>query len=59
MNMVINTLALFLSPEERSRSSHAQKNHKYMVNLYLQGILIQVEAHEKWSLKDDELTECM
>ncbi|KAF7721095.1 hypothetical protein EC973_005413 [Apophysomyces ossiformis] len=41
INMMINTLALFLSPEERNRSSHARKNHKYMPDLYLQGILIQ------------------
>ncbi|CAO3631329.1 unnamed protein product [Mucor hiemalis] len=41
MNMVINTLALFLSPEERSRSSHARKHHHYMPDLYLQGLLIQ------------------
>ncbi|CAO3630967.1 unnamed protein product [Mucor fragilis] len=41
MNMVINTLALFLSLEERSRSSHARKHHHYMPDLYLQGLLIQ------------------
>ncbi|EPB90790.1 hypothetical protein HMPREF1544_02368 [Mucor circinelloides 1006PhL] len=41
MNMVINTLALFLSLEERSRSSHARKHHHYMSDLYLQGLLIQ------------------
>lgn len=39
--MVINTLALFLSLEERSRSSHARKHHHYMPDLYLQGLLIQ------------------
>ncbi|KAG2225946.1 hypothetical protein INT45_006642 [Circinella minor] len=41
MNMMINTLSLFLSPEERNRSSHARKNLKYMADLYLQGLLIQ------------------
>ncbi|KAL9557107.1 hypothetical protein MBANPS3_001564 [Mucor bainieri] len=47
MNMVINTLALFLSLEERSRSSHARKHHHYMPDLYLQGLLIQdVEGME-------------
>ncbi|KAI8081719.1 C9orf72-like protein family-domain-containing protein [Halteromyces radiatus] len=41
MNTVINTLALFLSSEEKSRSSHARKHHKYMPDLYLQGLLLQ------------------
>ncbi|KAI8144059.1 C9orf72-like protein family-domain-containing protein [Fennellomyces sp. T-0311] len=41
MNMMINTLSLFLSPDERNRSSHARKNLKYMADLYLQGLLIQ------------------
>ncbi|KAI8337007.1 C9orf72-like protein family-domain-containing protein [Chlamydoabsidia padenii] len=42
VNILINILALFLSPEERSRSSHARKHHKYMPDLYLQGLLLQV-----------------
>ncbi|CAO3592733.1 unnamed protein product [Absidia cylindrospora] len=41
VNIVINTLALFLSTEEKSRSSHARKHHKYMPDLYLQGLLLQ------------------
>ncbi|CEJ02232.1 hypothetical protein RMCBS344292_16243 [Rhizopus microsporus] len=39
MNMMINTLALFLSAKERNRSSHARKHHHYMPDLYLQGVL--------------------
>ncbi|CAO3695675.1 unnamed protein product [Umbelopsis ramanniana] len=42
MNMVINTLALFLFPEERDRSSHTRKEHQYMPDLYAQGVLAQV-----------------
>ncbi|KAG0231205.1 hypothetical protein BGW41_002233 [Actinomortierella wolfii] len=38
MNMMINTLALFLSAEERAKSCHARKQHRYIPDLYLQGI---------------------
>lgn len=38
---MINTLSLFLSPDERNRSSHARKNLQYIADLYLQGLLIQ------------------
>lgn len=42
-NKVINTLALFLFPEERDRSSHTRKEHQYMPDLYAQGVLAQVK----------------
>ncbi|KAG0363674.1 hypothetical protein BG005_009094 [Podila minutissima] len=38
MNMMINTLALFLSPEDRAKSCHARKQHRYLPDLFLQGI---------------------
>ncbi|KAG0254378.1 hypothetical protein BG011_005796 [Mortierella polycephala] len=38
MNMMINTLALFLSPEDRAKSCHARKQHRYIPDLFLQGI---------------------
>ncbi|KAF9577782.1 hypothetical protein BGW38_006778 [Lunasporangiospora selenospora] len=38
MNMMINTLALFLSAEDRAKSCHARKQHRYLPDLYLQGI---------------------
>ncbi|KAF8924996.1 hypothetical protein BGZ58_001237, partial [Dissophora ornata] len=38
MNMMINTLALFLSAEDRAKSCHARKQHRYLPNLFLQGI---------------------
>lgn len=42
VKQVINTLALFLFPEERNRSSHTRKEHQYMPDLYVQGVLSQV-----------------
>ena len=47
---MINTLSLFLSPEERNRSSHARKNLKYMADLYLQGLLIQDMENMRFKL---------
>ncbi|KAG0343362.1 hypothetical protein BG004_005360 [Podila humilis] len=38
MNMMINTLALFLSAEDRAKSCHARKQHRYLPDLFLQGI---------------------
>ncbi|KAF9113327.1 hypothetical protein BGX27_001777 [Mortierella sp. AM989] len=38
MNMMINTLALFLSAEDRAKSCHARKQHRYIPDLFLQGI---------------------
>ncbi|KAF9432359.1 hypothetical protein BGZ76_010906 [Entomortierella beljakovae] len=38
MNMMINTLALFLSVEDRAKSCHARKQHRYLPDLFLQGI---------------------
>lgn len=35
---MINTLALFLSPEDRAKSCHARKQHRYLPDLFLQGI---------------------
>ncbi|CAO3617746.1 unnamed protein product [Cunninghamella blakesleeana] len=55
MNIVINTLALFLSPEEKSRSSHARKNHKYMPDLFLQGLLLQDLENAKTRLEIEVL----
>lgn len=42
LNMLINTLALFLSPAERNRSCYARRNHRYMPDLFLQGLVGQV-----------------
>ncbi|CAO3703819.1 unnamed protein product [Rhizopus stolonifer] len=41
VNRMINTLSLFLSFKELSRSCHARKCHRYMPDLYLQGLLIK------------------
>ncbi|KAI9282253.1 C9orf72-like protein family-domain-containing protein [Sporodiniella umbellata] len=41
VNMMINTLSLFLSSKEKSRSCHARKSHRYIPGLYLQGLLIK------------------
>ncbi|KAG1055613.1 hypothetical protein G6F46_004173 [Rhizopus delemar] len=41
VNMMINTLSLLLSLKERNRSSHARKHHRYMPDLYLQGLLVK------------------
>ncbi|KAF9356037.1 hypothetical protein BGX26_005800 [Mortierella sp. AD094] len=38
MNMMINTLALFLSAEDRAKSCHARKQHRYIPDLFLQGL---------------------
>ncbi|KAF9990406.1 hypothetical protein BGZ75_001888 [Mortierella antarctica] len=35
---MINTLALFLSAEDRAKSCHARKQHRYLPDLFLQGI---------------------
>jgi len=35
---MINTLALFLSPADRAKSCHARKQHRYLPDLFLQGI---------------------
>ncbi|KAF9384861.1 hypothetical protein CPC16_008251 [Podila verticillata] len=37
-DQMINTLALFLSAEDRAKSCHARKQHRYLPDLFLQGI---------------------